>query len=159
MDHLIQRDRLLFPLFTLLFLGDSDSSRDGDRLKLHAIQVVFSWKLSTATPCFIWMVTFNGNLTVCLFCTILTRAPFTYYNHDLRQQYDIPFDEFIELESVSYSSHCVKMIIMVKFSLNLQFSAGGMTSTNHIYIYAILDGLFRSPVDLSFKKILFYTDN
>jgi hypothetical protein len=148
---------------TLVPQGDSDSNRDGDALKLHSIQVVFAWKVSTTTPSFVRMCIFQWKPnSVPVYANVFidqhntTLAPFTYYNHDLRHQFVILFDEVVEIDTISHPAHLVKKIIMKGFNPNLQFSAGGTTSTNHIYAFACSDVNAAGPQLVFHSKITYY---
>jgi len=139
--------------------GDTDITRDGDRLYLKKVyirgfiavgditnvvrMVVFQWKpATTPTASDVFLTGPSGSIDV-----------FSHYSHDTRQQFKILHDRTFtmignggapEEPYTPVSTRKFSMIISRKFNRQQQFIAGGTTGTNQLYVVYLSDS-FASP--------------
>lgn len=162
-----------FPL-TLVTQGDTDQTRDGDRLyakKMYVrgyieisdttniVRLVFyQWKPnSTATLGDIFLPGPTGAIDVD-----------SHYNHDTRQQFKILWDRTFVLEGnqsaatapvTSASIRRFQMVLSRGMNRQLQFNGGGTAATNHIYYAAISDSGIANHPELTMSTKFMFTDS
>jgi hypothetical protein len=150
--------------FTQIPQGDTDSTRDGDRVELKEFRFRLACKISTTTPVFLRVICFQWKPnSVPVYANILldqhntSAAPMTDFNHDLRSEYHILSDDLLEVDTVAHPAivieHSIKNLIPY-----IQFTAGSSTvGTNLVYILAVSDVLTAGPQVIVYSKTL-YTD-
>lgn len=147
--------------------GDTDTSRDGDRLYLESMHVKGSITIADTVNLF-RLIFFQWKPTSTpLISNILLNGPsggidvYSHYNHDTRQEFKILFDRLYHQEGNSSAavapytptSQIIVNFMRYKMNRQLQYQGGGTTGTNQIYYIAISDSgvIPHSELDMSVK--------
>lgn len=152
--------------FSQMAQGDTDSTRDGDRIFMKEFRFRVGVKIGSATPTFLRIICFQWHpTTVPVYANILLDqhntacAPLSDFCHDTRQEYRILSDDLVQVDTVAHPAACVEHAIKSGFVPNVQFQAGSATvGTNHIYILAVSDVNLNGPQVVVYTKLL-YTDS
>ncbi len=143
--------------------GDTDVTRDGDKINADSLDISYNWTLGDTTNiCRIIIFQWHPNSTPTV-ANILntvgaTNAVCSSYNVDNEQQYKILHDKTYYLSSVAYPQRGVSDKVWIKsgFERNMQFVAGGTTGTNHFYKLVISDsGAAPNPLLNSDSRLRF----
>ncbi|AUM61975.1 capsid [uncultured virus] len=138
--------------------GDTDTTRDGDRLKLLKFYVRGSFVFGDSTN-FIRLIFFQWKPNSTPVSTsVLLPGPsgsvdyLSQYNHDLRQEYKILYDKTFTLVSYSQvgvpsnqyipiASNSIKLFKFMRKpkSTNLQYTGGTTSGTNQVWWMAMTD--------------------
>jgi hypothetical protein len=144
--------------------GDTDSTRDGDRLKIKEVRFRVGVKTGSTTPTFLRIICFQWKPdTTPVYANILldqhntSAAPLSDFTHDTRQMYHILSDDLVQVDTVAHPATCVERSIKSGFEPYIQYQAGSSsTATNMIYVLAISDVSSNGPQVILFGKLLFY---
>jgi hypothetical protein len=143
--------------------GDSDTTRDGDRLLPKDLSLRGTWVISdTTNVCrvilFRWLPSSTPAVSDIVTSNYVgtTAAAFSPLTHDTRQQYKILADQICILDV----SHTVRLL---NWNLKLppqpiQYVAGTTTGSNKLYILVITDSGAASHPGANFALKLTYTD-
>jgi hypothetical protein len=142
--------------------GDTDQTRDGDRLFLKKFRFRVGCKIGTTTPVFLRVICFQWfPTTTPVYANILldqhntSCAPLSDFTHDTRQEYKILSDDLVQLDTVAHPAYCVERSIEYFPNPNIQFQSGGTSGTNHLYVMAVSDVASSGPQVVLFTKTLF----
>lgn len=159
--------------------GDTDQSRDGDRL-------MWAGKVDLRVEAIIGSSDPYNNVRLILFQwhpnstpaveDLLLDGPseapdlFSQFNHDKRQEYKILFDKTWKLvgngssASVPYTQASTTGIKRFKISLKkarkqVQFAGGGTTGTNKLYLMYMSDSAVTPHPSISYTTKVFFRDS
>jgi len=151
--------------------GDTDQTRDGDRLYAKKLYVRMSLTVATGDVTnlvriiwFQWFPTttsFSPSVTDILLVGPSGAADvYSHYSHDRRQMFAILYDKVFTLSGsatiVTTSSQKRMTYILHPKRKQLQFDNGGTTGTNHIWMLTISDSSAVShPQIVSAQKFMF----
>lgn len=158
--------------------GDTDITRDGDRLQWRQIKMRCTMGppglADTAANIRLIMLQWKPN-TVPTVPEILLNGPSggadseSHYNHDLRQQYHIFYDKVFKLTGsgsaatdplTSLSKMITKVTVSMKrLNKNVQFSGGSTTGTNKFYYILGSDSAVAPHPGYSISFKTFFTDS
>lgn len=128
--------------------GDTDTTRDGDRLGLRSIELDFSVYQDTlvtaATDDVIRIIVFqwypattpSDSAMLTSVASGSTRACMVPYSHDNRQMFRILFDRSYSLQYYGKSCYKVKTLIKRFPHKMIQYQSGTTTGTNKVYLMA-----------------------
>jgi hypothetical protein len=152
-----------FQALTLVPQGDTDSSRDGDRLYLHEIRMRMNVKINTTTPVFFRVIIFQWfPNTVPQYNSILidqhntANAATSDYQHDTRQMFNILYDKLVTLDTVAIPAVSIDVSLEKGFRKKIQFATATTVGTNHVYVLAVSDVLAGGPQNIMFVKTTYY---
>jgi hypothetical protein len=144
--------------------GDTDSTRDGDRIKLKEIRFRVGIKTGSTTPTFLRVICFQWKPnTTPVYANILldqhntSAASLSDFTHDTRQMYHILSDDLVQVDTVAHPATCVERSIKSGFEPYIQYQAGSSSNaTNMIYVMAVSDVNSNGPLVILFGKLLYY---
>jgi hypothetical protein len=144
--------------------GDTDSTRDGDRLKISQFRFRVGIKTGSTTPTYLRVICFQWlPSTIPVYANILidqhntSAAPLSDFAHDTRQMYHILSDDLVQIDTVAHPSTCVERSISQGFRPYIQYQAGSTTvATNMLYVMAVSDVASNGPQVILFAKLLYY---
>lgn len=138
--------------------GDTDQTRDGDRIELSSLEyrwvctpanltdvvrlIVFQWK-GNSTPAVTDVI--ESTLTAS------QSAPLSEPSHDNRQLYNILADDLLCGSSTNNTAVCGYTRILAFPGRSVQFSAGGTTGTGKIYYLLIGSAAASSQFTMVYK--------
>jgi len=145
--------------------GDTDSTRDGDRIQMQELRFRVGIKTGSATPTFLRIICFQWKPnTTPVYASILldqhgtSNAPISDFQHDSRDMYKILSDDLVQVDSSAHTATCVERSIKKGFNHHVQYTAGSTTvGTNQLYIMAVSDVATNGPSVVLQSKLL-YTD-
>lgn len=151
--------------------GDTDQTRDGDRLYAKKLYVRMSLTVATGDVTnlvrIIWFQWFPSTTTLApTVSDILLLGPsgaadvYSHYSHDRRQMFSILYDKVFTLSGsatiVTTSSQKRMTYILHPKRKQMQFDNGASTGTNHIWLMTISDSSAVShPQIVSAQKFMF----
>lgn len=154
--------------------GDTDTSRDGDRLMITKVYVRGYWTFSNDLYNTIRLIFFQWKPNTTPAATdILLAGPsasvdtVSQYNHDNRQLYKIMWDKFYHIEgngttsSQPLTSTGIRPFHAILHMPNkqLQYVAGSTTGTNQFYYLAVTDSSVTSDPTLTMSVKFMFTDS
>jgi len=156
--------------------GDTDSLRDGDRLKPHSITLHYQFVASQIASqvriiVFRWKPN-NTAIAPAVASIIITAAgqqsPLGNYNRDLRDQYTILYDENHPMgvyvvaagtaTVATAPTEVVQRVVFDKRHPAIQFTGGSTSGTNHIYVMACTDDTATQP-QIGYVSRMLFTDS
>lgn len=152
--------------------GDTDTTRDGDRIHIKKMHVRGQVLIADATQLFRVIFFQWFPLTTPVGGDILLNGPtgaidvYSHYNHDSRQQFAILRDDFYSMlgnAAAATNPYTTASQQVFSFTLkprekNLQFAAGGTTGTNHIWYLIISDSNLAAHPTITMGTKLMFTD-
>jgi hypothetical protein len=142
--------------------GDTDLTRDGDRLLPETLEMRYSWVPGDSVNiCRLvvlrWEASSTPTVTSVIQAVGATNAPKQPFTHDTRTLYKILCDDMIRVDTYHLIEIRHRIIKLPKVSM--QFQGGGTTGTGKLYVLLLTDsGVSTHPgFDLVFK--LWFTDS
>lgn len=125
--------------------GDTDTTRDGDMLRVSSIQVNFAWAAADAynicrMVMFQWMPASSPGSPPALadIFADTTNAVISTFAHDTRKSYRILLDRTCVVDADDPMKIC-KMYVYKKFMRNIQYAGGTTTGRGNIYVWLVTD--------------------
>lgn len=154
--------------------GDTDQTRDGDRLMLKKFFVRGVVQYSDATNLFRLIFFQWKPATTPTIASVLLNGPsgnpdvWSSYTHDLRQQVNILWDKTWHLEGnasastsplTTTSQRMFKVTIARRFAKQLQYTGGTTTGTNQIWYLALSDSSAVGHPTMTMSVKFHFTDS
>jgi hypothetical protein len=161
--------------------GDTDQTRDGDRLKYRSFKFICTINKHTSNTTdtleYARFIIFQWHPSDALKTPVLTDilrpdpslaavGPRSHYNHDTRQMYKILYDKMVPMVGLVANSanpetttnmKLFRSRIKKKFSHQVQFDAGNSTGTNQIFI-ASIGSTATNPMQVNVSFWIYFTD-
>nr|WAE42296.1 MAG: capsid protein [Cressdnaviricota sp.] len=151
--------------------GDTDSQRDGDKLRMFGLQfrysVVFNpaFGLDFIQNCMVVVFQWFPNSIPALsqilaninFSSVV--APFSFINWDQRDQFKILYKKVHCTSYYSEQAYSREKFIRNFKHKNIQYSSGGVTGTNMIYVCFLSDAGASALPTYCYQTRLLYTDS
>lgn len=173
-DYAISTTPSLFQL-SAIPQGDTDTTRDGDRLELSKISLRGQVYCTDVTNIMRFIVFQFRPSAVPVASQILQIGPsgaidvWSNYNHDTRQEYKILYDKTFTMQgngaaatspfTDSSYQHFQRKITNNNFNKNLQYIGGGTGGTNQIYYIAVSDSNLAAHPTITFQAYFNFKDS
>lgn len=145
--------------------GDTDTSRDGDALRVTSIQINFAWAAADAynicrMVMFQWMPASSPGSPPALSDIFVDTADavISPFAHDTRKSYRILADKTCIVDTDDPMKIC-KMYVYRKFMRNIQYSGGTTTGTGNIYCWLVTDSNVSTHPAVSWSGKTNFTDS
>jgi len=145
--------------------GDTDVTRDGDKIKLEEISFRYTVQIADTTNVFRvilfqWHPSSSPGITNILLTVGSANGVNSALTVDYEQQYKILYDRTHYLNNVAVPQTGLTEAVVIKkgFQKQMQFIAGGTTGTNHIWAAFISDSAAATHPSINSSMRIRFSD-
>lgn len=150
-------------------IGQTDSSRIGDKLTMRAFQFRLQFGVAdTYNVCRVIIFQWYPNTTLSppsgnsiLSATLGTLTSFmSFYTHDYQNQFHILFDRIMYVDIDRNHQQTITKKINMKYAKKfINFTAGSIEGSNHLYMLLLSDSTAATHPGFNLRSRLWYDDS